>query len=465
MKLVITSDTHFGDPATKLVSADSSRATDTFERFAEAAGSDNDYLVLLGDIFDFSVASYAEAYRAAQKFFRLVKEHNIAPAVIYVPGNHDFDMWTTVQYQFRVMYQVRLGRPAQEFRYSQPGLIEARSKADYVGFSLPGMTDIIDPRLHPKPNRQLWLNQVVCRPDHTDHGDQSDGQLNFYIAYPNLYLATDDGSLVLSHGHYVEPFWQACEEWVRLMVGDDLGAADTLDNLVALNAPLCQLACSGIGQAGKLTTLIRDLQHRIKAGDYSALRKYLKRLAHGIEKQIRFTGWARPLELIDGPALEQAAGALVDHIESSGSTRGNAVFPSTDPDELARFGKYYQLSCDELAGLGDGVGGLHDRLDGSCDVLGGRGNELDGSDGEPGGSGFDVPRPERMILGHSHRPRAWGASRAVTIDVDGRHVSVYNTGGWLATDAGTSGSTSDVADGRTAELFILKDGALSSERV
>jgi hypothetical protein len=108
---------------------------------------------------------------------------------------------------------------------------------------------------------------------------------------------------------------------------------------------------------------------------------------------------------------------------------------------LARFGKYYQLSCDELAGLGDGVGG---------------------SDGDQDGSGFDVPRPERMILGHSHRPRAWDADNVSPITVSGRDVYVYNTGGWLRTDGGDSDSTTT---GRTAELFILKDGALTSERV
>jgi predicted phosphodiesterase len=51
-----------------------------------------DYLVLLGDIVDFSVASYREAYRQARCFFRRLQDDGLAEEIVYVPGNHDFDV-------------------------------------------------------------------------------------------------------------------------------------------------------------------------------------------------------------------------------------------------------------------------------------------------------------------------------------------------------------------------------------
>lgn len=55
----------------------------------DAVGS-VDYLVLLGDIIDLSVASYEDAYRDARAFFAALQRDGLAREVVYVPGNHDF---------------------------------------------------------------------------------------------------------------------------------------------------------------------------------------------------------------------------------------------------------------------------------------------------------------------------------------------------------------------------------------
>lgn len=76
MRMAIVSDTHFGDQMCTLVDHDkpfegdgSPRPGVKYGAFVEKAGTDNDYLILLGDIFDFSIVGYARAYEMAKAFF------------------------------------------------------------------------------------------------------------------------------------------------------------------------------------------------------------------------------------------------------------------------------------------------------------------------------------------------------------------------------------------------------------
>jgi 3',5'-cyclic AMP phosphodiesterase CpdA len=106
MRVAVLSDTHFGDPLCTLVSSGTREKEPSigpaYEPLARAVGK-VDYLVLLGDILDFSVASYADAYRQARCFFRRLAKDGLARELIYVPGNHDFDVWHTVEHQVNVI--------------------------------------------------------------------------------------------------------------------------------------------------------------------------------------------------------------------------------------------------------------------------------------------------------------------------------------------------------------------------
>src|SRR3989304_715890 len=113
MRVAVLSDTHFGDPLCTLVSSGPREKEPSigpaYEPLARAVGK-VDYLVLLGDILDFSVASYADAYRQARCFFRRLSEDGLAREIIYVPGNHDFDVWHTVEHQVNVINRLRQGQ-------------------------------------------------------------------------------------------------------------------------------------------------------------------------------------------------------------------------------------------------------------------------------------------------------------------------------------------------------------------
>ena len=81
MKFSIISDTHFGDDTCALVikdmNANQIKPGAKFEEFKAIVGKDNDYLILAGDIFDFSIASYEKAYEYGKAFFMLINQNFI----------------------------------------------------------------------------------------------------------------------------------------------------------------------------------------------------------------------------------------------------------------------------------------------------------------------------------------------------------------------------------------------------
>lgn len=396
MKLAFISDTHFGDPMCTLVNHRTLRKGAKFDSFAEATGRNNDFLVLLGDIFDFSITSYEEAYKRAKIFFQLVKQHKIAKNIIYVPGNHDFDMWHTVQQQIKIIYQVRKGRPALSFRWSLPGLIDDRSSSSKRGFLLPGVIDEpVNPDRKPGTER-MFLNGITKNPD----GGGS--ETNFYIAYPNLYMVTDKESLIFTHGHYLETFWIISGEWIRKIAQEDLPDADKLEDIVALNVPLCQLSCSGIGQAGRLTPLVQKVQREVKDGKLERVKKYAKRLDDVLDELTKVKlldpkSWAR--ELLLDRVSNEAKKAFIKSLEEMDDTRYSEAFVTRE-EVQQRFTRYYQASWKEIRQLK-----IKDRP--------------------------AIKQPRKVIFGHTHRPIKWAASNAPTTTVNGKSVRLYNTGGWL----------------------------------
>lgn len=136
MRVAVISDTHFGDPLGTLTGSRHGRSTigPAYAPLAAALGR-VDYLVLLGDILDFSVSSYEESYRAARRFFRQLRRDRIAGEMIYLPGNHDHDVWHTVEYQVNVIQRLQQGQLPRAFKQSVPGVIDDRRPA--ASFLLP----------------------------------------------------------------------------------------------------------------------------------------------------------------------------------------------------------------------------------------------------------------------------------------------------------------------------------------
>jgi predicted MPP superfamily phosphohydrolase len=391
MKIAAISDTHFGDPMCALV--DDKGVTHWVSELLMTIDKEVDYLLLLGDIFDFSVASYSDAYAAAGLFFEaLTNAKAVNKAIVYVPGNHDFDFWHMVEHEVNVIRRISdrtNPRPPRDFRWSVPGIFDFRESSAQRGFHLPFVTR--RPPTEGSPYGGLFLDGLTK------------WKIPFYVAYPNCYLVTDSLSVVFTHGHYLELFWSLVGEFGLKIAGNDLGVGDLVDlkELVAINFPLNQLASSGVGQAGPLTDLVRKIQREVKEGKLGRIERYLNNLDDNIIDVLLGYGWYDPREWVSDLALNKSKEELLKGLKGHRTTRFNTEF-TQDKAVKQRLFRYYQASTEEIRHL----------------------NQY---------KGYATPKPitnpDHFVFGHTHEPVPWDSASKYRIDDNA--VRVHNTGGWL----------------------------------
>ncbi|MGB5107455.1 MAG: metallophosphoesterase [Candidatus Zixiibacteriota bacterium] len=402
MKLALISDTHFGDPDCRLAHY-GDQATKSnpvigslYEQFRAATGQDNDFLIVLGDILDFSVCSYRESFDIARAFFRQVQIDKIAQSVIYVPGNHDADIWHLYEYEVNVIRRIAAGKAAQDFRYSVPGLIDGRQKVEGSRFRLHGIKS--DGRFrHGYGGTFIDSVTVQAQPDGTLTGEP----MNFALAYPNLYLLTDSGSVLMTHGHYLEEYWSMLGEWAVEIAGKQLGISGppTIKQLVELNFPFNQLACSGSGQAGALTDkIVLPLQRDARNRDSRQLEKYLDGVFRKIDQLI--PGKYLIDEFVSDAMMKNLKRRVVEFARSVEPTRYNEKFVR-EARVQERFKRYFNSCKAEIAELFPPT----------------------------------LSQPQRLVFGHTHRPIPWDyksqSKSPVFRTLDGHQVHYCNLGGWL----------------------------------
>jgi UDP-2,3-diacylglucosamine pyrophosphatase LpxH len=399
MRIAVVSDTHFGDDLCTLVrsTADGSRVPGPGYAALRRAVGRVDYLVVLGDIIDFSVASYETAYATAKAFFTAVQGDGLAREIVYVPGNHDFDIWTVVEHQVNVINQLKQGALPRPFKRAMAGLVDAREAAPRL--RLP------DVAAHPEWHSArtdyggLFLDHITLRSPRGEDRRGTGERLVFNFAYPNLYLVPEDGETVLlTHGHYFEAYWTLLGEWAVRLAGDELPQERpgelSVRELVGANLPFHQLGSASLGQAQPLTTLARRLQLDMVAGRTERLALYLRRLEEAVIGRSPSI-----LRRVAGRWIAaRARTAILAALVEAGQTRFSRSFLSR-PAVRERFRRYYR----------------------SCLV------ELDRLHRE---HGLSVPPPRHVVFGHTHQPIPWGSDE-LTDTVDGHPVRFCNTGGWL----------------------------------
>jgi len=410
MKIAIVSDIHLGDEQCALVNQQTHRLTERYEAFKEGVGQDNDFLVLAGDILDFSVSHYQDTYECARTFFRKVIEDGLARQFIYLPGNHDANVWHTVEHETNIINQMAPGQNVRSFRHSVPAVLDDRQTKDWDKFYLYGVT--------PRPEGSLakygglYLDKLI------------DGASVFNVAHPNLHLVADSGAgIMVTHGHYFQQYW-ALAGWIAMSVAKEdlaLGALETQE-IVGMNFPLVQLACTGVGQSGPLNPVINRVQKDVKSGELNLVRKYVRNLKKMLDDQWRlerFDKWLRFLnikEKLSDKLLDFCEEWLLDKIEEmskeeGGGARGNERF-EFQKDVQKRMGTFYQASLVELDDISK---------DEDCVLT-------------------ELPAPDTLVFGHTHIPKPWEDARKLeTVPLEftgGRIVRLMNCGGWLKDESG-----------------------------
>jgi UDP-2,3-diacylglucosamine pyrophosphatase LpxH len=407
VRIAMVSDTHFGDELCVLVSDAHSHGPPAlgpgYQALVRAIGH-VDYLVLVGDILDFSIASYERTYCHAKVFFSALQRDGVADQLVYIPGNHDFDIWPTVEHQVNVINQLKQGELPRAFKQSVPAVIDDRCPNPIDKFRLPDVT----PKLEWHDNRskygRLFMDHITRRPSKR-HGVRAEGPLlTFNFAFPNLYLVSDKGeSVLVTHGHYFEPYWALASDWLMEFAADLLPlqtfGEPNLQELVGMNLPLNQLACAGIGQAQPLTTLIRAIQREADFGRTDILTRCLDRfVAQVMAKRI---GVSRARRAAERAVLEWMKRRVLRWLAASEPARYSRLF-MTRPHIRERFRRYYRATAGEMRQL---------RLQ----------------------HGIDLPPPTHVVFGHTHQPIPWGAGELVDV-IEERPVHFCNLGGWLLRD-------------------------------
>ncbi len=402
MRIAMISDTHLGDPMGTLVHRDGNGEIvigSKYKDFKKAVGKDNDYLILLGDILDFSIVSYQEAYNFARVFFLQLQKDNIAKEIIYVCGNHDADLWHIVEHEVNVINPIKKGKPPRPFHLSLPGVIDDRKKGKNKGFTLPGVTK----KKGDGPKyADLYFDNITV----VAQNGQTEGDPTFFnFCYPNVYLTTDHGTVLITHGQYFEAYWALACEWALKIAPEDLqiGSALDLKEMVGINFPLSQLACSGVGQAGPLTKVVRKVQRDVKDADLRRVKKYLNRLEHEVDRLTRFPWYRQHLEWLSDIVLDKIKKMGLEFVGNMEETRYSEEFIH-QKEVQDRFMKFYRASLLEIDNLN-----VH--------------------------YGYDIPPPRHVLFGHTHQPIPWGAQgapKASRVSDSGVHqIILYNTGGWL----------------------------------
>ena len=400
MRIAIISDTHFGDPESVLITKNDGQLNfneEFYEKFKKAArqenefgqnGQRNDYLILLGDIFDFAVAGYKNAYELGQHFFKRIKQDDICESIIYSPGNHDFEFWHICEYEVNVINRLENNKAPREFKWSVPAIIDDRGGKNSL--ELPNVSKRNNGN---KKYGGLYLDKIT--------GVGEENESNFIFAYPNIYMMTNDANILITHGQYYKAFWSLFGVLSLEVFKDDLGVGKDLNikNLVSINFPTSQLASSGTGQAGPLSERCEFIQRTAKDKDEAGLKilkEYLDNLDDYIDKLID-RGFIT--EIISDTISNKLKKKIYKMLKKHKPDRYNEKW-IMEPEIKKLFKSYFKSTLKEISDLNN--------------------------------DGYSLEIPDIVLYGHTHCPVSWGDNEAHKISFsDEREVTLYNSGGWL----------------------------------
>lgn len=371
MTIAILSDTHLGDPATRLQHhggvAQSAAFADLRRAILKATGgAPLDMLVLNGDIMDFSIGSFADSCTCARGFFDAIANEKLAARILYVPGNHDKQIWDGVEWQVNVIDRMARGELPRPFRHTQPAVVDLRGGS----FGLPGVSAGYD-------EGTLFLQGLFSNPDDA---------LPIMVAYPNLYVVGPDGVVtVVSHGPMVQIAWVLVSE--LLQGQSELKAHPGLAELEEYNYPVTAAICTAVGQAGAVTEIVSRVQHEVKAGQLDTLNGLLDRA---------FDAATEDMPNKPGPAVDAllrwAAPRLLRRLMHIGRGARHEVGFWHRKVTLQLMQRFDEATRAETRALG-------------------------------------IADPARYIFGHTHDQI--GTDTYETVELGDRQVRLYNTGGWL----------------------------------
>ena len=456
MIFAVISDTHFGDKDSGLVIKNKLtgkyETSEVYEAFKRKIGIGHDYLILIGDVFDFAIEEYSDAYEIGKVFLnKVVDDGIVSKGFIYLPGNHDFDLWHLTEYEANVINRLKNGKKTREFRHSVPGIIDVRGKN--AVFKLYGVTPYKDKENNSRYGG-LYLDNLIEKNKELSKTEQ----ITFNIAYPNLYLFTKEETILFNHGHYLGQYWSLMSQYGKDLTKEEKGCnpelklqnntiyldVNNMKDMVSLNFPLNQLSSSGVGQAGKFGKIVSKVEHNLKQNKKGRVVDYINNLFKILNDNL-MKNWPKFIKrILLGLIKNKLRDELLSAIAEYNEPRNNLNFLSENQERLTEF---YNVTVKELKEL---------KVSTHKDKEKFLKNKLEEY----------LFEPTKIIYGHTHVPSPWDKSSSKTnsedIKINGKEILTYNTGGWLSEAKDSEGKNT----WQGAEIFFINNkGEMSSTRV
>jgi UDP-2,3-diacylglucosamine pyrophosphatase LpxH len=393
MKTAIISDTHFGDSKSRLTKNDKFDSSGSYSKLRSeilnyTGNKPVEYFILNGDIMDFSINSFHESIEIARPFFQQLKKDNLAKHIVYIPGNHDKQIWDAVQWDTNVIGNLTKYKDPTPFRCIQPGIIDLSAKKDLF---LPDVTQDKEEKYGDFFLKGLFKSKNDFIP--------------ISVVYPNLYLKRSSDTIIITHGHMMEPAWVLSSE---LLIGvANIPNKIKLKDLEEWNVPLTSMICTGIGQAGPVSQLLYQIALESYQKNTKTLKQVLDKVLPRVDELIKLKWYLEGFDNLALEALRKEALSVASEVEE---TRGDKNFLKND-ESIKRFLTFFNATVEEMKKL-------------------------------------KLNRPTKILFGHSHIPI--NAESPYDLNPIIPDLDFYNTGGWLT---------------GKAELFFIDDNDINSTSI
>ncbi len=376
MLLVITSDMHIGDPSSRLVKNKVFNSSGTYSVFKEeifkrTGGSAADYLILNGDILDFSISDFHNTIEIARPFFQQLKTDNITKEIVYIPGNHDKQIWDAVQWDTSIIGNLSEFYNPVSFQQIQAGILDLPKKTK---INLPG----IEPDSEGKYGNMFLKGMFKSKEE----------IIPISVVYPNLYVKTNKDMILITHGHMIEQAWVMLSELFRGIEG--IPNIIDLKALEEWNVPLTSMICTGVGQGGEVSKLFYRIEEEAYKNNIQTLKNVLDKIIPRIDELIKLP-WL--LEGLDNIALNALSKVVLSIALKAEDSRNNKDY-FKDDDAKKRFITFLNATIAEMTKL-------------------------------------NLGRPNKILYGHTHIPTP--ANQPFNLNPAIPNLDFYNTGGWLPT--------------------------------
>lgn len=330
--IAVLSDTHLGDGSSRLVNGQGQfdselpayrKLKDGISAFT--GGKPLKYLVLCGDIMDFAINSIDQAISIARPFFKRLAADQLTENIVYVPGNHDKQVWDGLQWDTSVIGNLSEYRNPCPFARTQNAKINAAGEISLSGVSGEKAGEL----------GNMFLKGLF---------ERRDDNPRIILAYPNLYVERNGATVVMTHGHMFETAWVLLSDLLQGVAG--IPDKPDLKQLEEWNVPLTAMICTGVGSGGSVSKLFYQIQREVYEKKTGTLSTVLDKVLPRLKNEFDVSCWIRAL--LPDWVLKKAILSEASKAESPRKSGGYF----DDPLKASHFEAFMRAADKEIQALG-----------------------------------------------------------------------------------------------------------------